>query len=109
MLSAIVAVLCRAGKLVILSDIDGLYDSDPRLHPNAKLLSRIECIDESTYALAGGAGSRRGTGGMRTKLKAAELAVSQGIDTTIANGRHPDAIYEIIRGGVSGTLFPGKL
>ena len=46
---------------------------------------------------------------MRTKLKAAELAVSQGIDTIIANGRHPDAIYEIIRGGVSGTLFPGKL
>ena len=109
MLSAIVAVLCRAGKLVILSDIDGLYDSDPRLHPNAKLLSRVECIDESKYALAGGAGSRRGTGGMRTKLKAAELAVSQGIDTIIANGRHPDAIYEIIRGGVSGTLFPGKL
>ena len=106
MLSAIVAVLCRAGKLIILSDIDGLYDSDPRLHPNAKLLSRVECIDESTYALAGGAGSRRG---MRTKLKAAELAVSQGIDTIIANGRHPDAIYEIIRGGVSGTLFPGKL
>lgn len=109
MLSAIVAVLCRAGKLIILSDIDGLYDSDPRLHPNAKLLSRVECIDESKYALAGGAGSRRGTGGMRTKLKAAELAVSQGIDTIIANGRHPDAIYEIIRGGVSGTLFPGKL
>ena len=46
---------------------------------------------------------------MRTKLKAAELAVSQGIDTIITNGRHPDAIYEIIRGGVSGTLFPGKL
>ena len=59
MLSSVVAVLCRAKKLVILSDIDGFYDSDPRLHPNAKLIEQIDEIDESVYSLAGGAGSRR--------------------------------------------------
>ena len=71
MLSAVVAVLCKADKLIILSDIDGFYDKDPRLFKDATLIKRIDCIDESTYTLAGGAGSRRGTGGMRTKLQAA--------------------------------------
>lgn len=71
MLSAAVAVLCREKLLVILSDIDGLYDADLRLHTNAKLIKRIEQIDEEAYSLAGGAGSRRGTGGMKTKLRAA--------------------------------------
>ena len=68
MLSAVVAVLCKAKRLVILSDINGFSDSDPRLHPNAKLIERVEQIDESVYSLAGGAGSRRGTGGMKTKF-----------------------------------------
>ena len=108
MLSAVVAVLCRARRLIILSDIDGLYDSDPRLHPNAKLIPRVEVIDESVYSLAGGAGSRRGTGGMRTKLQAAALAAAQGIDTVITNGKDPEAIYDIIAGGSVGTLFAGK-
>ena len=108
MLSAVVAVLCRAAKLVILSDIDGLYDADPRLCPGARLIGRVERIDESTFALAGGAGSRRGTGGMRTKLQAASLAVAQGIDTFITNGRRPEALYDIVRGGAAGTLFPGR-
>ncbi len=108
MLSAVVAVLCRAQKLVILSDIDGFYDSDPRLHPGAKLIERIEAIDEGVLSLAGGAGSRRGTGGMRTKIQAARLATAQGIDTIITNGRNPAALYDIIRGGNVGTLFVGK-
>ena len=108
MLSAVVAVLCRAAKLVILSDIDGLYDANPRLCPGARLIGRVERIDESTFALAGGAGSRRGTGGMRTKLQAASLAVAQGIDTFITNGRRPEALYDIVRGGAAGTLFPGR-
>ena len=68
MLSAVVSVLCNAEKLVILSDINGFYDSDPRLYPNAKLIEPVEYIDENTFSLAGGAGSRRGTGGMKTKL-----------------------------------------
>lgn len=108
MLSAVVAVLCKAKRLIILSDIDGFYDSDPRLNQKAKLIKRIDVIDESTYLLAGGAGSRRGTGGMRTKLQAANLATAQGIDTVITNGKVPSAIYEIIEGKEIGTLFTGK-
>ena len=108
MLSAVVAVLCRAKRLVILSDINGLYDADPRLYPNANLISRIEEIDETIYVLAGGAGSRRGTGGMETKLRAAALATAQGIDTVITNGKAPEALYEIVRGNTVGTLFVGK-
>jgi len=107
-LSAVVAVLCSAGRLVILSDIDGLFDADPRLYPHARRIERVENIDGSVYALAGGAGSRRGTGGMRTKLQAAELATSQGIDTIITNGKHPEVLYEIVRGNPAGTLFAGK-
>ena len=106
-LSAVVAVLCRASKLIIFSDIDGLYDSDPRLHPNAKLINRIDKIDESVYSLAGGAGSRRGTGGMKTKLQAAELAVSQGTDVIITNGNNPYSLYDILDGKNTGTLFAG--
>lgn len=108
-LSAVVAVLCRAKRLVILSDINGLYDADPRLYPNAELISRIEQIDEKVYSLAGGAGSRRGTGGMKTKLQAAGLASAQGIDTIITNGKNPEALYEIVQGGSVGTLFAGRL
>lgn len=108
MLSAVVAVLCRAGRLVILSDIDGLYDSDPRLHPQAKLITRIDTLDERVMSLAGGAGSRRGTGGMRTKLQAASLATAQGIDVTITNGQRPEALYDIVKGLPAGTLFSGR-
>ena len=108
MLSAVVAILCRAQKLIILSDIDGFYDSDPRLHPSAKLIERINAIDEDMQSLAGGAGSRRGTGGMKTKLQAAKLATAQGIDTIITNGKNPSALYDIIKGDSIGTLFVGK-
>lgn len=105
MLSAVVAILCRADKLIILSDIDGFYDRDPRLYKDAKLLSRIEKIDDSTYDLAGGAGSRRGTGGMRTKLQAADLATAQGINVLVMNGKNPEALYDIMEGKKVGTLF----
>ncbi len=108
MLSAVVAVLCRADLLVILSDIDGFYDQDPRLSKTAKLISRIETIDETTYRLAGGAGSRRGTGGMRTKLEAADLATAQGIDVIVTNGRNPHVLYDVMDGKKIGTLFVGN-
>lgn len=108
MLSAVVAVLCGASKLIILSDIDGLYNKDPRLFPDAKLISRIDTIDEDLYKSAGGAGSRRGTGGMQTKLKAAALATAQGIDTSIINGQTPEKMYDILEGKPAGTLFTGK-
>jgi len=108
MLSAVVAVLCRAKRLVIFSDINGLYDADPRLYPEAKLISRIEQIDETVFSLAGGAGSRRGTGGMKTKLQAAKLAAANGTDTVITNGKAPEALYDIVKGSRVGTLFVGK-
>lgn len=108
MLSAVVAVLCKAEKLVILSDINGFYDSDPRLYPNAKLIERVEYIDENTFSLAGGAGSRRGTGGMKTKLQAANLATTNGTDTIITNGKNINSLYDIIDGKQVGTLFIGK-
>ena len=108
MLSAVVAILCKAKKLVILSDIDGFYDNDPRLHTNAKLIECITEINERVESLAGGAGSRRGTGGMKTKLRAAKLATAQGIDTIITNGKNPSSLYEIIKGERVGTLFVGQ-
>lgn len=108
MLSAVVAVLCRASRLVIFSDINGFYDKDPRLYQDAHLIERIDTIDDSVYLLAGGSGSRRGTGGMRTKLQAASLAAAQGIDTVITNGSNPDALYDIVSGKNTGTLFAGR-
>ena len=105
MLSAVVAVLCKADRLIILSDIDGFYDRDPRLYKDAKLISRIENIDESVYELAGGAGSRGGTGGMRTKLQAADLATRSGIDTIVMNGQNTDGLYDLAEGRKVGTLF----
>lgn len=107
-LSAVVAVLCNADRLIILSDIDGFYDKDPRLYKNAQLISRIETIDDSVYHLAGGAGSRRGTGGMRTKVKAADLATSAGIDTLVVNGKDPAILYDVADKKRVGTLFVAK-
>lgn len=108
MLSAVVAVLCQADKLIILSDIDGFYNKDPRLYKDATLIHRIDRIDEAAYQLAGGAGSRRGTGGMRTKLEAADLATRQGIDVIITNGKQPSVVSDLVDGKEAGTLFPGK-
>ncbi|MCR4892218.1 MAG: glutamate 5-kinase [Lachnospiraceae bacterium] len=108
MLSAVVAVLCGADQLIILSDINGFYDKDPRFYPDAKLLTRVDEITPETYQLAGGAGSKRGTGGMRTKLQAAELATAQGIGVHVINGKRPDILYRILNGQEEGTYFPGK-
>ena len=107
-LSAVVAVLCQADKLVILSDIDGFFDKDPRLYKDAQLIRQIDTIDDSVYRLAGGAGSRRGTGGMRTKLQAADLATAQGIDTVVTNGKDPEILYKVVAGEPAGTIFKGK-
>ena len=108
MLSAVVAVLTRADRLIILSDIDGFFDRDPRLYKDAKRIDVISEIDEKVYKLAGGAGSRRGTGGMKTKLQAADLATAQGIDTYVCNGRDPSILYDILEGKSAGTRFKGR-
>lgn len=107
-LSAVVAVLCGADKLVLLSDIDGLFDSNPNENPEARLICEVRNIDDEIRALAGGAGSSRGTGGMITKLQAAELAMENGVDMYIANGSTPDILYDIVLGKPVGTLFCGK-
>ena len=107
-LSATVAVLCRAKRLVLLSDIDGLYESDPKENPDARLIREIRVLNEDVLTLAGGAGSARGTGGMITKLQAAEVAMSKGIDMIITNGSKPEVLYDIVEGNAAGTLFVGR-
>ena len=104
-LSAIVARLCGADLLVLLSDIDGLYDADPRTHPDAKLIHHVSAITPELRAMAGGAGTWRGTGGMATKLNAAQTALEAGIDMVIANGSRIEALYDIVEGKDIGTRF----
>ena len=107
-LSAIVAGLCKADLLVLLSDIDGLFDADPHKNPDAKLLSVVETIDDSILALGGSAGSKWGTGGMSTKLSAAQIATAQGCDMIITNGSRPEVLYDIVEGKSVGTKFVAK-
>ena len=104
-LSAIVAKLCKADLLVLLSDIDGLYDADPKTHPNAKLLHHVEELTPEIYEMAGGAGSWRGTGGMATKLSAARIAMEAGCDMVITNGERMEDLYGIVAGEDIGTRF----
>ncbi len=104
-LSAYVATLVGADLLVLLSDIDGLYDCDPKQNASAKLICRVKEITGGIRALAGGSGTVHGTGGMGTKLDAAELAAKSGISTVIANGENPAVLYDIIEGKPVGTIF----
>ena len=104
-LSAMVARLCGADLLILLSDIDGLYDADPRTHRSAKLIHHVEAITPALEAAAGGAGTWRGTGGMATKLHAARLCLDSGIDMVIANGGNMEAVYDIVAGRDVGTRF----
>ncbi len=108
MLSALVAVFCNASKLIIFSDIEGLYDGNPQTDPSAKLISRVEEITDELKSVASGSGSNRGTGGMITKLEAADLATSHGIDVLITNGKNPERLYDIIDKKKVGTLFVAK-
>ena len=107
-LSAIVARLVRADMLVLLSDIDGLYTADPRRNPDAVLIPVVEEITSDVLALAGGAGSSLGSGGMATKIKAAQIAMEAGIDMVITNGEHPEKLYDLFEGQAIGTRFIGK-
>ena len=107
-LSAYVAQVCHADLLLNLSDIDGLYDSDPRKTPDARLIDRVDVIDEALYSIAGGAGTNRGTGGMVAKLKAAELCTAEGIPMFILNGHDPEILYTLLDGGHIGTYFAAK-
>ena len=104
-LSAIVAELCGADLLVLLSDIDGLYDADPKTHQSAKLLHRVTELTPEILEMAGGAGTWRGTGGMATKLSAAKIAMEAGCDMVITNGARPEDLYGAVEGRDIGTRF----
>ena len=107
-LAAIVAESVKADKLILLSDIDGLYTADPHKDPSAKLISRITAIDDSILALAGGSNGSQGTGGMVTKLQAARICLNCGCDMVIANGADPNNLYYILDGKAVGTTFSEK-
>lgn len=106
-LSALVAKLTDADMLVILSDIDGLYDKDPHKYSDAKLIDVVEKIDDNIISLAEGAGSKYGTGGMVTKIHAAQITCENNIDMVILNGKRPELLYDLFDGKQVGTLFKG--
>lgn len=107
-LSAVVSALVDADALVILSDIDGVYTANPATCPEARLLSEISEITPEVEALAGGAGTKLGTGGMATKIEAAKIAVSGGITMAIAPGGRDGVLREVLSGCNCGTVFPAK-
>jgi len=107
-LSAIVARLVGADRLILLSDIDGLYTADPHKDDHAALIPRVTEITEHILALAGGSGSALGSGGMATKLRAARITMDAGIDMVITNGEKPENLYDIFDGQTVGTHFIGK-
>ncbi|QYJ79611.1 glutamate 5-kinase [Shewanella acanthi] len=104
-LSARAALLCDADLLMLLTDQKGLFDADPRTNPDAKLIPQVEKIDDSLRLLAGGSVSGLGTGGMSTKLEAADIARRAGIEVVIASGHHPDVIKKIAAKESVGTHF----
>lgn len=107
-LAAFVSESVKADKLILLSDIDGLYTADPHTHPDAKLIQFAHRVDDEIIALAGGSNSSQGTGGMITKLQAAKICLSCGCDMVIANGNNPANLYDIVDGKPIGTTFTEK-
>ena len=107
-LSALVADLSGADLLLILSDIDGLYDDDPRTNPDAKPIYVVDEVTPEIEKVAGGAGTSLGTGGMSTKINAAKIATEAGIDMVIMNGRDPEKLYDLFEDKEIGTIFLGK-
>ena len=106
-LAAIVAKSVSADKLILLSDIDGLYTADPHKDPHATLISRIDTLTDEIRALGGGSASSQGTGGMATKLHAAEICMANGCTMVITNGCRPNDLYDILDGKNIGTTFLG--
>ena len=107
-LAAMVAESVQADVLVLLSDIDGLYTADPHTDPDAKLLPIVNQINRNLLALAGGSSTEHGTGGMVTKLRAAQICLSCGCDMIITNGNDPTVLYRIVDGQQVGTTFTEK-
>lgn len=108
-LSALVAESINADLLVLMSDIDGLYTADPHKNPDASLIPEIRELSAEVMALGGDAGSSLGTGGMRTKLHAAEICTENGTDMIITNGQNPRILYDIAEGKSVGTRFIARV
>ena len=106
-LGALVAVSAQADLLVVMSDIDGLFTADPRKDPEAQLIREVRAITPELRQAAGGGGSALATGGMTTKLRAAELCMAAGTDMLIVNGEQPDILYWVLEGEEVGTRFIG--
>lgn len=104
-LAAHVAVLSEADLLIICTDIDGLYKGDPSKIKNSKMIQVVEKIDDSVYAIAGDSNNPIATGGMTTKIQAAEKATSRGIDTLIINGKKAESFDALLKGNLSGTII----
>ena len=104
-LSAIVAVMIDAEVLIILTDIDGLYDGNPKVDCNAKLIHEVAQIDSEIEKIAGGAGTKLGTGGMFTKIQAAKLTTKNNIPTVIVSGRDIENLRKVLNGEEIGTIF----
>ena len=104
-LGAVVSKSLNANLYIILSDINGLYTSDPSKEKNAKLIQVVDTIDDSILKLAGDSSSKVGTGGMITKLQAAQIVTKANCDMVIANGKNPDILYDIMENQFIGTLF----
>lgn len=104
-LAAYVALICSADALINLSDIDGLYNGDPHRTAGVSLIPVVERIDETIYSYAGGAGTDRGTGGVLTKLRAAEICCTRGIPMYLLNGNDPETLYRLLKGEKVGTKF----
>ncbi|RJE76789.1 glutamate 5-kinase [Pseudoalteromonas sp. MSK9-3] len=104
-LSAMVAILANANKLILLTDQSGLFTADPRNCPDAQLISEVHKVDDELRALAGGSGSSLGTGGMATKLQAADIAQRAGVETIIAKGSECDVITQVINNDAPNTTF----
>lgn len=104
-LAAMVAILVDADALIICSDIDGLYSANPRTTPDARFIARVEQINADIYAMAGGSHHAIGTGGMVTKIQAADKATKLGVDTLIINGQNAASFDTLLRGETAGTLF----
>lgn len=108
-LSALVSESIGADLLVLMSDIDGLYTDDPHKNPEASLIPEIRELTPEVMALGGDAGSSLGTGGMKTKLHAAEICTENGTDMIITNGQNPRILYDIADGKAVGTRFIAKV
>lgn len=109
-LAALVATMIHADMVILLSDIDGLYDADPRLTSEARLLDQVDELTEDLVAAAGGAGSAVGSGGMATKVEAARALMKAGITMVLCDGRRPGVVGQAVAGDACGTVFaPGEV